>query len=125
MEERAFCRTNEQCQTFADPPQALGVPALVPRVGPFGERLAPAPSLPTPPTSSSAPAGLVVIDHKTFPGLVDAALDRALTYSGQLAAYARAASAATSLPVASLWIHFPVLGRAVEVHIVGGDAISQ
>ena len=71
------------------------------------------------------PAGLVVIDHKTFPGMDDAALDRVLTYSGQLAAYARAASAATSLPVASLWIHFPVLGRAVEVRLVGGDAISQ
>jgi len=60
-------------------------------------------------------AGISVIDHKTFPGIEDVALDRALSYSGQLAGYASAIRAATGHEVTSMWIHFPVLGRLVEV----------
>jgi ATP-dependent exoDNAse (exonuclease V) beta subunit len=60
-------------------------------------------------------AGIVVIDHKTFPGMDQAALDRAQTYSGQLAAYSHAICAATGQPAASTWIHFPVLGQVIEV----------
>lgn len=59
-----------------------------------------------------------VIDHKTFPGGIEAARERALGYSGQLAAYAAAIRAATGSPVAETWIHFPVLGCMLEV-IVG------
>jgi len=59
--------------------------------------------------------GLVVIDHKTFPGGDDLAPDRARGYSGQLAAYARALAAAYGAPPRSTWIHFPVLGCLVEV----------
>ena len=59
--------------------------------------------------------GYAVIDHKTFPGVDEAALDRALAFSGQLAAYAGAIGAATAAPITSLWIHFPILGRLVEL----------
>jgi ATP-dependent exoDNAse (exonuclease V) beta subunit len=62
------------------------------------------------------PIGVSIIDHKTFPGIEHVALDRALAYSGQLAAYAAAIRASIALDVTSLWIHFPVLGRLVEVH---------
>ncbi|HWO23547.1 MAG TPA: UvrD-helicase domain-containing protein [Kofleriaceae bacterium] len=62
--------------------------------------------------------GVVVIDHKTFPGAADAAAERALGYSGQLAAYAAALRAATGAPIASTWIHFPVRGRLVEVRLL-------
>ncbi|MDQ3369936.1 MAG: UvrD-helicase domain-containing protein [Myxococcota bacterium] len=59
--------------------------------------------------------GFVLVDHKTFPGEVVAADARALGYSGQLAAYAAAIRAATAAHLHSTWIHFPVLGRIVEL----------
>jgi ATP-dependent helicase/nuclease subunit A len=65
----------------------------------------------------TTPAGIVVIDHKTFPGMDQAALARAQTYSGQLAAYSTAICAATGAPPASTWIHFPILGQVVEVSL--------
>ncbi len=68
-----------------------------------------------------SPGGLVLVDHKTFPGSLEAALVRVPQYSGQLAAYARALAAAGALPVASTWIHLPVLGAAVELRIPPPD----
>ncbi|HWU87921.1 MAG TPA: PD-(D/E)XK nuclease family protein, partial [Kofleriaceae bacterium] len=62
--------------------------------------------------------GVVVIDHKTFPGTAEAAAERALRYSGQLAAYADALRAASGATIASTWIHFPVRGRLVEVRLL-------
>jgi ATP-dependent exoDNAse (exonuclease V) beta subunit len=62
-------------------------------------------------------AGFTVIDHKSFPGTSEAAAERALGYSGQLAAYANAIRAATGANVTSTWIHFPVRGRLVEVRL--------
>jgi ATP-dependent helicase/nuclease subunit A len=62
-------------------------------------------------------AGLAVIDHKTFPGTLRAALDRLVAYSGQLAAYAHAITSATGDRVTSTWIHLPVLGVVVEVRL--------
>jgi len=64
-----------------------------------------------------SPAGLAVIDHKTFPGTLSAALDRLLAYSGQLAAYAHAITSATGDLVTSTWIHLPVLGVVVDVRV--------
>jgi ATP-dependent helicase/nuclease subunit A len=61
--------------------------------------------------------GVVVIDHKSFPGTAEAAAERALGYSGQLAAYAAALRAALGSEVSSTWIHFPVRGRIVEVKL--------
>ena len=61
--------------------------------------------------------GLAVIDHKTFPGTLSAALERLLCYSGQLATYAHAITSATGDPVTSTWIHLPVLGTVVEVRV--------
>jgi ATP-dependent exoDNAse (exonuclease V) beta subunit len=62
-------------------------------------------------------AGYILVDHKTFPGTLEAALARLHTYSGQLATYARAIAAATSAPVISMWIHLPVLGTVVPVQL--------
>jgi ATP-dependent exoDNAse (exonuclease V) beta subunit len=59
--------------------------------------------------------GFALIDHKTFPGTLAAALERLPRYSGQLAAYVRAITAATGTPVTSAWIHLPVLGTVVEL----------
>jgi ATP-dependent exoDNAse (exonuclease V) beta subunit len=62
-------------------------------------------------------AGFVLIDHKTFPGELEVALERIRDYSGQLAAYAAAIEAATGLAPAGLWIHLPILGAAAPLRI--------
>ncbi|MBA3395884.1 MAG: UvrD-helicase domain-containing protein [Deltaproteobacteria bacterium] len=66
--------------------------------------------------------GFTLVDHKTFPGGLDAADERARGYSGQLAAYVAAIRAASGTPPRSTWIHFPVLGRAVEVRLTADHA---
>ena len=66
--------------------------------------------------------GFVVVDHKTFPGGVDAAAARAAGYAGQLLAYANAISAATSASAVSTWVHFPVLGQIIELRVDRGAA---
>ena len=60
-------------------------------------------------------AGLVIVDHKSFPGSEDVALTRAAGYAGQLSAYAEAVSAALGRPVESMWIHLPILGKVIRV----------
>ncbi len=59
--------------------------------------------------------GFVVVDHKSFPGDVDAARERAGEYAGQLAAYSGAIEAATGRPVLAQLIHFPLSGVLVPV----------
>lgn len=59
--------------------------------------------------------GFTIIDHKTFPGRSDAALERAKGFAGQLAAYAAAVGAATGKRCLGLYVHLPVLGRIVRV----------
>lgn len=56
--------------------------------------------------------GAVIIDHKSYPG--SNAAERAVSYSGQLAAYREAVSA-QGLAVNSSWIHFCTQGRLVEI----------
>lgn len=59
--------------------------------------------------------GLVVVDHKSFPGDRKEWPARALGHAGQLAAYARALGTATDRPVLATWIHYPIGGGLVEV----------
>jgi ATP-dependent helicase/nuclease subunit A len=59
--------------------------------------------------------GLAVVDHKSFPGTADQAAARALTFTGQLRAYAAAASAATGRHVTGCFVHLPVLGAIVPL----------
>lgn len=49
--------------------------------------------------------GFVVVDPKSFPGRTEQAAERAVEFSGQLAAYAAAIQAATQRLVLSTWIH--------------------
>ncbi len=63
-------------------------------------------------------AGLVVIDHKVFPGSRDAVLVRAKSHVGQLDAYAAILRAtASGLPV-EVVVHLPIVGTAI---VLGGD----
>ncbi len=57
--------------------------------------------------------GLVVIDHKSFPGSQDALETKAQEYQGQLDGYARVLAAATGKPVFGKVIHFFTLGACV------------
>jgi ATP-dependent helicase/nuclease subunit A len=66
-----------------------------------------------------AGAGLVLIDHKSFPGTREQAVARAAAFGGQLAAYAAALEAATGKPVAGRFIHLPVSGLIVPVRGAG------
>lgn len=61
--------------------------------------------------------GVVVIDHKAFPGTFDAAMARARGHSGQLAAYA----AALARPILATWIHLPIRGELIQIVLKDGD----
>ena len=57
----------------------------------------------------------VIVDHKSFPGAVEQAIDKAAGFAGQLGAYAAAVSAATGKEVAGMYVHLPVSGVVVRV----------
>ena len=57
--------------------------------------------------------GLVLIDHKSYPGRDFAA--RALHYLPQLSIYKQVLEAAWNMPVTAMAVHFPVLGKMVFV----------
>ena len=59
--------------------------------------------------------GLVLLDHKSFPGSRAQASARAGEYAGQLAAYVGALEAATGKTVLGAYIHLPVSGLVVAV----------
>jgi ATP-dependent helicase/nuclease subunit A len=59
--------------------------------------------------------GFVLIDHKASPRARSDWEEIALSYSGQLAAYAAGIEKVTDKPVISSWIHFALTGGLVEV----------
>jgi ATP-dependent exoDNAse (exonuclease V) beta subunit len=61
------------------------------------------------------PGGLVVVDHKSYPGSTEQALARSATHAGQLAAYAETVAEAWGKPVLGTFIHLPVGGTVVPV----------
>lgn len=58
---------------------------------------------------------LYLVDHKSFPGALPEALERAAGHAGQLAAYASALTEATGKPVKGAFIHLPITGVVVPV----------
>lgn len=59
--------------------------------------------------------GFVVIDHKSFPGSREQAVEKASGFAGQINAYADAVAAATGKPVLARFIHMPVTGLVLPV----------
>ncbi len=59
--------------------------------------------------------GLRLIDHKSFQGGREQALEKAKTYAGQLSTYAEMITAATGQEVVETLIYFPVGGWVVRV----------
>lgn len=62
-----------------------------------------------------APEGLVIIDHKTYPGRPDTWEARVASYAGQLDIYGKLCASATGRPVAGLYVHLPVAGAMLRV----------
>jgi len=60
-------------------------------------------------------AGFILIDHKASPRARSDWDEIALSYSGQLEAYAGGVTRVADKPVISQWIHFAVMGGLVEV----------
>lgn len=58
--------------------------------------------------------GWVLVDHKSFPGGTSQWAAKALTFSGQLALYVEAMRQ-LGLPLAGVWLHFPVGGGWVRL----------
>jgi ATP-dependent helicase/nuclease subunit A len=63
------------------------------------------------------PAGWILIDHKANPRGGDAWEEVARRYSGQLKLYKDAICAATSRPVAEVWLYFPVAAGAISLRV--------
>jgi ATP-dependent helicase/nuclease subunit A len=60
-------------------------------------------------------AGYVIVDHKTFPGGIEPALERTRGHGGQLRSYAGMLANATGAQVLECYVHLPVGGVVVEV----------
>jgi ATP-dependent exoDNAse (exonuclease V) beta subunit len=59
--------------------------------------------------------GFVVFDHKSFPGARDKLDERAVGFGPQLSLYAEAVTTATGKPVTGMFVHFPIVGDALEI----------
>lgn len=59
--------------------------------------------------------GLVIVDHKTYPGRPETWEERVASYAPQLDLYARLCAAATGRPVEGLYVHLPVTGSMLAV----------
>ena len=57
--------------------------------------------------------GVVLVDHKSFPGRLEDAVERAAGYAGQLGAYAGAIEAGAGLKVTAAYVHLPLIGVVV------------
>jgi hypothetical protein len=58
--------------------------------------------------------GVVIVDHKSFPGGAAQRIDKAREYAPQLAAYCHALAAAGQR-VVGMYVHFPIAAAVVEL----------
>ncbi|MBX9671356.1 MAG: UvrD-helicase domain-containing protein [Candidatus Obscuribacterales bacterium] len=59
--------------------------------------------------------GLIIVDHKTFPGRFEEWVSRAVSYAPQLALYRHVVEQATAKPVIAQFVHMPVVGAMIEL----------
>lgn len=59
--------------------------------------------------------GWVLVDHKSYPGAVDASGAKMRAWAGQLRAYGDAVAAATGRPVVEAWVHLWVRGEILGI----------
>ena len=61
------------------------------------------------------PDSFIVIDHKSFPGNQQQAIEKASSFGGQLSAYSQMITKATNKPVIGSFIHLPVAGFVLPI----------
>jgi len=61
--------------------------------------------------------GIVIIDHKTFPGNANDLTEKAKSFAAQMVAYRLAMEKATGKTVLATFIHFPVSGYLVDISV--------
>jgi hypothetical protein len=59
--------------------------------------------------------GIVIVDHKSFPGNHEQAIEKAQSVAGQVLAYGDAATAALKKPLLGCYVHLPVSGTVISV----------
>ncbi len=62
------------------------------------------------------PDGLVIIDHKSYPGVPGDAAEYAVEDAPQVQVYADTAALATGKPILGMYIHFPLIGALVPLN---------
>ncbi|WP_336966654.1 UvrD-helicase domain-containing protein [Sphingobium aquiterrae] len=61
------------------------------------------------------PDGYIVVDHKSFPGVMDIDGERLQAFAGQTALYAQALAAVTGRPCHEFWLHQPIAATMTRV----------
>ena len=59
----------------------------------------------------------LIIDHKSYPGAYETWEEKAISYGGQLAAYASIVREVTSSAKVETWVHMPIVGQLLQIHI--------
>ena len=57
----------------------------------------------------------IIIDHKSYPGAYETWEEKAISYGGQLAAYASIVREATDSAEVETWVHMPVVGQLLQL----------
>lgn len=63
----------------------------------------------------------IVFDHKTYPGSMQQAFERAIDHAGQVAAYAEALCEAKQSRCSGMFIHLPISGLIIPLHLHGAE----
>ena len=61
------------------------------------------------------PKGLIIVDHKSFPGAKKDWEKKALSYAPQLEAYKEGLSVAEDKDVVGMMVYMPVVGALIEI----------
>jgi len=64
---------------------------------------------------ADTPDGYIVVDHKSFPGIMDIDGERLQAFAGQAALYAQALEEVTGKPCHEFWLHQPIAATMTRV----------
>jgi ATP-dependent exoDNAse (exonuclease V) beta subunit len=67
------------------------------------------------------PNGFVVMDHKSFPGVIDVEGERLRAFAGQAALYARALERVTGRTCQEFWLHQPIAALMTRVTLAKSE----
>jgi ATP-dependent exoDNAse (exonuclease V) beta subunit len=70
-------------------------------------------------------AGLIIIDHKTYPGRMDTWETKCLSYAPQLYAYKQMVEDSGAGIVIGCYIHLPILGQLLEIDVAQSPTLER